>query len=52
MLEHLSVLGLKDVLEESTSTSVSAIRKDEGEDVYMEQLVKRKPERLKDRRRR
>ena len=33
MLAHLSVLGLKDVLEESTSPYVSAIQKDEGEDV-------------------
>ena len=52
MLPHLSVLGLKDVLEESTSPSVSAIQKDEDEDVYKERLVKEEAERLKDQRRR
>lgn len=42
MLTHLSVLGLKDVLEESLSPYTSAIRNDEDEDVYMERLVKEK----------
>lgn len=46
MLVHLSVLGLKDVLEESGSPSVSAMKKDEDEDVYRERLVKEEAERL------
>lgn len=46
MLAHLSVLGLKDVLEESESPSVSARKKDEDEDVYKERLVKEEAERL------
>ncbi|KAL0696633.1 hypothetical protein Bca4012_063813 [Brassica carinata] len=46
MLAHLSVLGLKDVLEESESPSASARKKDEDEDVYKERLVKEEAERL------
>ena len=46
MLSHLSVLSLKDVLEESTSPSVSAIQKEEDEDVYRERLAKEEAERL------
>ncbi|KAG5398394.1 hypothetical protein IGI04_020208 [Brassica rapa subsp. trilocularis] len=38
MLPHLSVLDLKDILEESLSPYASAIRNDEDEDVYMERL--------------
>ena len=37
---HLSVLDLKNVLEESLSPYASAIRNDEDEDVYRERLVK------------
>ncbi|KAG2251608.1 hypothetical protein Bca52824_081744 [Brassica carinata] len=46
MLAHLSVLGLKDVLEESTSPSVLAIQKEQHKDVFRETLVKEEAERL------
>ena len=46
MLAHLFVLGLKDVLEESTSPSASVMSKDEDEDVFRERLVKEEAERL------
>ena len=46
MLAHLPVLGLKDVLKESTSPSASMMRKDEDEDVFRERLVKEEAERL------
>lgn len=46
MLTHLFVFCLKDVVEESTSPSVSAIQKEEDEDVYRERLVKEEAERL------
>ena len=42
MLPHLSVLDLKDILEESLSPYASAIRNDEDEDVYIERLLKEK----------
>lgn len=38
--DAMYVLGLKDVLEESMSPSISAIQKDEDGDFYMERLVK------------
>ena len=46
ILAHLSVLGLKDVLEEFTSPSESLMRKDEDEDVFRERLLKEEAERL------
>ncbi|KAL0898158.1 hypothetical protein Bca101_082119 [Brassica carinata] len=46
MLAHLSVLSLKDVLEESSSFSTSTIKKDEDENAYIERLVKEEAGRL------